>query len=218
MCGSLGILGDVARRQGAYTRAAALYDEALPLAQEVGHLWGIATISAKLGALASEQGRHEPATRLLETSLRQMQELGDREGSAWVLGLLGRAARAHGASQQARRRFEESLALFVELRETWGIAESLEGLALTTWEDSQPLTAVRLLGAAETLREKSGIRRLSREAATHNSTVAMLRAGLGDAAFAPAWAEGRAEPLEQAILEARQSAPLEQSFSAKPSL
>jgi hypothetical protein len=63
--------------------------------------------------------------------------------------------------------------------------------------------AVRLLGAAEALREAGGRELEPADRVKHDRYVARAKADLGAAAFAAAWAAGRALPLEQAITEAR---------------
>jgi ATP/maltotriose-dependent transcriptional regulator MalT len=205
MCLPLGILADVARRQGAFVRARELYEEALPLARVVGDIWGIATIRAKLAIVASEQGRHAVASQALEASLEAMRELGDREGAAWVLSLMGQAARGRGDRAEARRTYEQSLALFEELEAKWGLAEALEGLAWTTSDEGRAETATRLLGQVETIRNTCGIRRLSHEATVFDAAVERLQAELGESRFASAWAEGAAMTIEHALAEARES-------------
>jgi hypothetical protein len=59
-----------------------------------------------------------------------------------------------------------------------------------------------MLGAAETLRETLGTPPLSFQRAPYERGVAAARAQLHPAAFAAAWAAGRALTPEQAIEEA----------------
>jgi hypothetical protein len=58
--------------------------------------------------------------------------------------------------------------------------------------------AIRLLGAAEAFCETLGARPPVANEADYERTVAEGRAGLGEAGFAAAWAEGRAMSLERA--------------------
>ena len=59
--------------------------------------------------------------------------------------------------------------------------------------------AARLLGAAETLREATGAPLSPRERVRYDRDMSAVRAGLGEAAFAAAWAMGKAMPPEQII-------------------
>jgi hypothetical protein len=72
---------------------------------------------------------------------------------------------------------------------------ALAQLAAVAAAQGQPLKAARLLGAAAVLHEASA----NPQRLDHDRQAADLRAALGEAAFAAAWAEGRAMPLEAAV-------------------
>ena len=55
----------------------------------------------------------------------------------------------------------------------------------------------RFLGAAAALRQAIGAPLSPRQQARYDHDLSAVRAGLGDAAFAAAWATGQATPLEQ---------------------
>src|SRR5262245_15581222 len=61
-------------------------------------------------------------------------------------------------------------------------------------------------GAAAALREAIGVPLRPTDRAVHDRGLAAARAGLGEAAFAIAWAAGRAMPLEQAVADALEEA------------
>ena len=67
--------------------------------------------------------------------------------------------------------------------------------------------AIRLLGAGEAFCETIGAHPPVAVAQEYERTVAEGRAALGDAAFAAAWAEGRAMSLELAVEYALLAAP-----------
>ena len=58
------------------------------------------------------------------------------------------------------------------------------------------------MGATEALREASAKPRSAGERVSHDRQAAALRTTLGEAAFAAAWAAGRALTLDQVIAEA----------------
>ena len=64
----------------------------------------------------------------------------------------------------------------------------------------QPPKAAWIFGAAEALREASGVPLSPVERRDHDQQAAALRAALGEAAFTAAWAEGRAMPLQEAMV------------------
>jgi hypothetical protein len=62
----------------------------------------------------------------------------------------------------------------------------------------EPRRAARLLGAATATRDDAGMQLSPAERATHDRAVADAAAGLGDAAFASAWAKGCGMSLQVA--------------------
>lgn len=66
----------------------------------------------------------------------------------------------------------------------------------------QPGRAARLFGTVEALREVSGLRLSPLCRAEYDWTVEGIRTHLDQATFAQAWAQGRAMPLERAIVQA----------------
>jgi hypothetical protein len=77
------------------------------------------------------------------------------------------------------------------------------GLETSTWvaaAQGQAHLAACLGGYTEALREALGVPLLLERWACHDQAVAAMRAALGEEVFAAAWAEGRALPLEQAIV------------------
>jgi DNA-binding NarL/FixJ family response regulator len=65
-----------------------------------------------------------------------------------------------------------------------------------------PVTATRLFGAAEALRERHGIDVPPAERPRLERAIAAARARLAEAAFTTAWAAGRTLPMAVAITEA----------------
>jgi non-specific serine/threonine protein kinase len=82
------------------------------------------------------------------------------------------------------------------------LAQSLEDLAVLAGREQQSERAIRLLGAEEAFCETLGARPPVAFVAQYERTVAEGRAVLGEAAFAAAWAAGRAMSLEQAVEDA----------------
>jgi predicted ATPase/class 3 adenylate cyclase len=199
IAGSLGNLANVAYVQGDYPRAAALYEESLALMRKLGDTWGIATSLDNLGGVAEAQGDYPRAVALHEESLALFRDLGDTWGIAFSLGTLGNAAYAQGDYPRAATLYEESLALKRELGATGGIACALEGFALLAGALGYSRRAVQLWAAAEALRGAIGAPRDQHEQAQYGPAEAVQREALGEEAFAAAWAQGRALPLEAAV-------------------
>ena len=149
-------------------------------------------------------------------------------GSAWAIAeslyYLGLMARDRGEASRARGLWTESLAISQRLRDVHRLAECLEGLAslMGLPDRGEPgrgepdsrgpgetsdragigRRAARLLGAAVALRESAGTPVAHKRRTEYERQVAAVRAMLDAAAFAEAWAEGRAMTLDQAIDDA----------------
>jgi tetratricopeptide (TPR) repeat protein len=196
----------VARYQGDYARAIALYEQSLALWQVLGYKGGIAEALTNLGATAANQGDYARAKALCEQSLALWQELGDKTGIAETITHLGRIALFEGNSGRARALLAESLAQFRKLEEKRGIAECIEGLAWTACSQGQATDdaprfarAARLLAAALALRESTSNPMPPAYRAANDRTIAGIRAQLDGDAFAAAWAEGQAMTLDDAV-------------------
>jgi hypothetical protein len=126
-----------------------------------------------------------------------------------MLHNLGYVVLRQGDGQQAAALFEESLVLYQDLKRKHGVTECLIGLAGVAAVSGQPTTArraARLFGAAERLLEATGGGLAAADQAEHDRYVALARDQLDEAAFAAAWAEGRAMAMEQAIAYALEGA------------
>ena len=122
-------------------------------------------------------------------------------GMGWALINLAKVARAQGDYSGAAGLYRESLALRWAQGEKRHIAGCLRGLASVAAAARQYVRAARLYGAAEAAREAIGAP-VPRHHARSDQAVARVRAGLGEPAFAAAWAAGRALPLAEAVAEA----------------
>jgi DNA-binding CsgD family transcriptional regulator len=82
-------------------------------------------------------------------------------------------------------------------------SRALGCLAVLGTNSDQHLSAARLLGAAEALRQRIGAVRFTIYAADYDANVALLRNSLGEAEFDTAWAEGAALSAEEALAYAQ---------------
>jgi hypothetical protein len=157
-------------------------------------LWRLAQVARLAGEMST-------ARAWVEESLEVARELGSKEPISHALDELRLVAVKQGDWQTARSLPRESLTLWQELGNHWGLAEALEGVAHLLVAESKCAATrpARLLGAAERLRERIARPLQPHERADHGASVQAARAILGEAAFAAAWAEGRALSPEQAI-------------------
>ncbi|MDQ5851614.1 MAG: tetratricopeptide repeat protein, partial [Chloroflexota bacterium] len=200
-------LADVRRDQGEYARAEALYQESLPLHQALGDQRGSAWVYHTWGELALMEGDYARALALEQASVPLFRATGQQVGIAISLVNQGFAAQHQGDYAQAARFYRESLRLAQTVEGEWVIPVCLigyAGVAAARGHDSTAGTAgaaraARLLGAVEGFYASSGAPMHYNARREYDRAVAAVHAQLDEAAFAAAWAEGRAMTLEQAI-------------------
>jgi len=196
-------LGRVAEEQEDYARARTLYEETLALQQELGARQGIALSLGNLGSVAENLGEMATARQLYTESLAIHRELGDRAGVASSLNGLGNVAAKQGDYRTARRLYAESLEIGQELESKRRIVVyALEAVAHLEADLDRPDRAARLAAAAQALRQAAGAPRPPHRQEAFDRQLAALRERLGEEAFAVAWAQGEAMPLEQAVAHA----------------
>jgi hypothetical protein len=145
-----------------------------------------------MGDVARLTGDGALAAQLYDESLHRLGELGDQRCVASILFNLGTLA-LDRADPRAAALLGRSLDLRRRLNDQAGIAECLEAFASVEEGRGDPASAVRLLGAAEDLRERTGAARPASEEDSQAVRVRALRETVGADAFAAAWAAGRRE-------------------------
>ena len=196
---ALSRLVEVMLFQGDLARAHSLLRESLVLSRELGDKGGIAESLDLSGQIARYQDAYATASSLFEESLAVQRELGDKAGIAHSLSHLGRVAAIQGDYTAAHPLYKESLGIAREAGDKELVASGLEGLAGVVAAQDNPAWAVRLWGAAESLRQALSMPLPPVERATYEHSVATARTQLGEKAFAIAWAQGRTMTPEQAL-------------------
>ncbi|HEY6074256.1 MAG TPA: tetratricopeptide repeat protein, partial [Anaerolineales bacterium] len=198
-----GDLGLVAYLQKRYAAARAYLNDSLNDFREAGNLGGIESALNRLGDVARAEGDYNLAGRLYEESLELYREMGDRDETASLLHNLGCVALQRDEHGRALALFREGLALQHEMGNQAGIAECLVGVGGALIGLGRVDEGVRLLGAAETLREASKAVLWPANQMEYDRLLARLNAGMDRAALQNAWAAGRGLGLEQAVSVAR---------------
>lgn len=192
-------LGEAAFDQGDVATASAEFEKARGLLHVLGDSDGAAFTLWNLGRVARFQGDVMRARMLLEESLAQLRDQGNDIGVARVLLELGRVARLEGSDARAAQLYRESLVLHRELVGQLGASECLAALAGSLGALGQTVTAIRLFGAAFTIRETLGapLPRVARP--EYDRDVAAVHTHVDDGSWMVRWTEGQAMSLEQAI-------------------
>jgi len=202
--------------QGDSDEARSVSEECLAVSRALGYQGGIAAALAILGQVALRQGNKDGAFSLVEESLAIWRHLADRLGIAEALLLLGKATIAQGKYRQAHTFYGESLAIASALHDRWLMASCLEELAYVGLSVGDFAWTARLGGAAEAMRQSLGVPVPLVERADYEGLLRSVRARLGEAPFAAAWAEGRTMTPEQ-VLASRISAKTSPHFKASSS-
>ncbi|CAA9562570.1 MAG: hypothetical protein AVDCRST_MAG19-1945 [uncultured Thermomicrobiales bacterium] len=202
--------GVLAAAEGGYDRAVTHLEEALALARSLDDPRQATSVAsaalANLGVAVHGQDWLAAAAAYHQEALAGQRAVGSVRGEILSLTDLGDVARDQRDATRAAAHYRQGLELASEYGEQRAIAAALEGMACAVADAGRPLAAARWFGAAERLREATGIADLlpfNRAARERGMTVS--RAAIGEAAFVAGWATGRALPLAEAIAEVLQS-------------
>jgi hypothetical protein len=202
---ALWMSGEHARFQGDDNAACPLLEESAALFRRVGDRWGLIGPLLYLGKIAQKRRDYPAARRTFQECVTTARAVGDPFRLAATLVALGQFMVLDGDCRGAAAPCQESLTLLRDTGGTWGIAFALETLAqlvVARAADSPAdhRAAVRLLGAAESLRESIRFPPSPDEKVAFDALLAAARATLRDEAFAAAWAEGRSMTQDQAMV------------------
>jgi non-specific serine/threonine protein kinase len=199
---SLSGLATVAMYQGDFAACRAFNEEGLALYRDQGNRRGMALALHNLAYLELSQANPEAARGLYEESLSILRAVGDREGMALTLADLGVAYARLGRRGEAQARLLETLQLAQELGARREGAYGLEGTAELLLDGGDAERAMRLMGAAQGLRETIGSPLVPAERADREALMARAREQLGEKALEQALAVGRAWPFADAMAAA----------------
>jgi DNA-binding CsgD family transcriptional regulator len=156
-------------------------------------------VTADMGRFARWRGDRVAARALLEAA----QTLTRRVGNEWslVVILAELALLAQDLEDDALREsaIREALSLLRALGIRWYLPECLELAACAAGGQGQHARAVRLLGAAEAVRDATGLPPPPGDRASIDRATSAARTALGDATFGVAWNAGRRLTTDQAI-------------------
>lgn len=189
--------------QGHLERSRAPIDEAVRRLRALGSTIGLGFTLASQGVVDLAQHDLAAARAALEESVAVLRAHDDAWGVALPLRNLGIVAFQSGDLARAEALVRQSLAALEAQPDPWFVSRSLETLATIAAARGQHARAARLFGAGEALRVTVGAAVLPFYQRDYAQGTAGARAALGEAAFAHAWAEGRALRLDQALTYAR---------------
>jgi non-specific serine/threonine protein kinase len=179
------------------------YEESLAMYRTLGDRAGIATALVLQGLWAHHAGDYGTARTHFEQAIGLFRAVGDRRSIARTVHNLADVALAQANYANALELYDESLTRFRELGDKYFIAVCLMGFGYLNERQGHLDRAATLLGAAAALRSAIGGQLSRWDTGDLEREHALIQAGLGEAAFAAAFARGEALTLEDAVMLAR---------------
>ena len=173
-------LAIVAEYEQDYERAQGLNELALQLRSSLGDRWGIGVSQNNLGMISYLLGDYDKARGQLEEALRTELEVGDRWMVAIARHNLGNANRELGHRKEAGHNYAEALATYSSTGDLWAQCLLLEDVAMMAVGDD-PGDALRLAGAAESIRAQIGSPRVAAQQEEMDGRLGPARRALGAA-------------------------------------
>lgn len=176
-------------------------ESSLALFRDARDVWGEGIALVTLGRVALLQQNVQVALERFSGSLALARAQRDELSQAIALHHLGWAQILLGDLPAAQASFDESLSLSLSLAHDEGIAYGLEGMVATAASSGEVERAGRLLGAAERLREQTGLYNAP-SFSFHQQWVGQILSGDSASAFEEARAAGRTLSARAAAEEA----------------
>jgi hypothetical protein len=126
-------------------------------------------------------------------------QMGDHLSVTGHQSAMGHVARQMGNYKEALTLYRETLPDWQNMGHRGAVAHQLECFAFIAIAQEQGERAVKLMSAAEALREASSSARTPQEQIEYERELAGLRAGMDDSNFDALWAVGQSMNMEQAV-------------------
>jgi ATP/maltotriose-dependent transcriptional regulator MalT len=191
-------LADTLLQERKLEAAESLANTSLDVFTREQHPWGRLVALDILGSIATVRGQYARARRLLEEALQLGLEMDDSHGVVRALTHLGENALAQAHLKRARSVFVRAISTIERSGDRRWLPICLESLARAI-SKHEPVTAVRLVGAAELARQRQQARLLPREMSEREVWLNRVRQTIGARAYDGAWQAGRTLSPEQSI-------------------
>jgi predicted ATPase/class 3 adenylate cyclase len=145
------------------------------------------------------QGNIQRAYELAHEAVTMTREIGEFGAEVEALHALGRVAIAQGDTPNARKHILEAMTLLKQSMDASQVPSLLNALAYVLTISSQAPDAVRLLGAAASLREKTNLSLMRVEQNEYERTFDAVKSKVTDADFQSLWDEGSSMTIDETI-------------------
>ena len=185
--------------QGDFVKAFATREKAEAMTRDHGSRWSYGITLYRSGNMHIAQNQFELAREKLSLAMEAMQKIGSTRTIAMIKSELAHALRYEGNYPQAVLAYQETIKEWQRMGHRAAVAHQLECLAFLLKALEQTEKAIKLLGAAESLRQRIEIDMTPLEREEYEKEVADLKANMDEKEFASLWADGRSMTMDDAI-------------------
>jgi predicted ATPase/class 3 adenylate cyclase len=199
---ALGVLGELEIERGHFDTARSLYEEYLTLARASGDSRLLLGALGTLANLDMSERRYDTSLELFRQAVAIARELGDPV--KLVINQHNLACTLHrmGQFEKAATQMLDQAAQIVRLDTPWMLVVFAEDYAATLAELGASSDAVRLLGAADALRDRMGLERSPSQQVYIADPIAKTRDALNPEEWSASYEAGRGMTIERALPEA----------------
>src|SRR5688572_11597691 len=177
----------------------AYMEESLALSQGSVNPEAAVRTEGILSRLAFYRGDLSEARKHADLMLDLHKEMGDQLSVTGHQSVMAHVSRQIGNYKEALALYRETLPDWQKIGHRGAVAHQLECFAFIAKAQEQGERAVKLMSAAEALREASNSPRTPQERVEYEEEVTSLRTGMDEKTFVSLWEEGREMTMEQAI-------------------
>ena len=195
----LNSIGITRRSLGELDAARSYFEDSIAIARRIGSDIRLSTALGNLGILEIDAGNADRAIEVLQEALVLDQKAGDTWGVAIIHNSLAAASLLAGRSEEAHRLLVSVLADITGSGDLELMAATLELAAGIAAHLGDTKRAARLAGAAEAIRDKTGIPITESDAAWLERYLAPARAAMEPDGWGIELAAGRALSQQEAV-------------------
>jgi tetratricopeptide (TPR) repeat protein len=162
------------------------------------HFWQTMLLFG-LGMVARFQGRFDEARERFAPLLVVFRDIGDQHRTNMIHSECAHMERLEGRHDKAKAMYSETIIEWQRLGHRAAVANQLECFAFIAKAHEQTDRAIKLLGAAERLREIIKIPMSEVEQVEYDREVADLKTNVAEKEFTSIWEVGKSMTMEQAI-------------------
>jgi len=185
--------------QAAAEQLQSYLEESLALSQGSVDIESAVRTEGILARLAFYGGDMAEARKHADLMLDLHREMGDHLSVTGHQSAMGHVARKMGNYKEALTLYRETLPDWQNMGHRGAVAHQLECFAFIAKAQEQGERAVKLMSAAEALREVSSSARTPQEQIEYERELAGLRAGMDEKTFDLLWAEGHSMNMDEAV-------------------